>query len=243
MLLFRNPSKLEVVSDTDGMLCNFYRSTQKAPVTVREYGTYPMFHQELSARRAWLRKWSSDNAARLSEDELFYDPQAAGYWWWCLRLWIGGGGNLLNKGDQVPNISFDLVPLDLQLIRRRLQNVQIINRDWTACVARVEHHTKWREQDVAFVVDPPYRLVGQDGTKRSTLYSLESDRPAIDSYNWCVANGDKYRIVYFCAEGDFPVPDGWDFTSRAFKSSRNDDLEVAMYSPRCLARSSQMRMI
>ena len=85
------PARREVVCDTDGLICNFWRALTAEPTAVARHADYPSIHQDLTARHKWLREWSSENAARLSEDPGYYDVKAAGWWVWGISLWIGGG--------------------------------------------------------------------------------------------------------------------------------------------------------
>ena len=82
----------EIICDTDGGLCNFWRATEFAdPEEVAYWADYPTIHQDLTARHRWLRDWFAEHSSRLSEDPEFYDAKAAGWWVWGISLWIGGG--------------------------------------------------------------------------------------------------------------------------------------------------------
>ena len=82
----------EIICDTDGGLCNFWRATAFAdPEEVAYWVDWPTIHQDLTARHRWLRGWLAEHSSRLSEDPEFYDAKAAGWWVWGISLWIGGG--------------------------------------------------------------------------------------------------------------------------------------------------------
>ena len=85
------PAEREIVSDTDGYICNFWRAVQASPRTVARWADWPTIHQDLTARHCWLLDWGERNSGRLSEDPEWYDAKAAGWWVWGLSLWIGGG--------------------------------------------------------------------------------------------------------------------------------------------------------
>ena len=93
----------EIVSDTDGGICNFWRAVTADPAAVASYAEYPTIHHDLTARHRWLRQWVFDNSERLSEDPEFYDAKAAGWWVWGISLWIGGGWCQL-ESDRAPII-------------------------------------------------------------------------------------------------------------------------------------------
>lgn len=82
----------EIVTDTNGGLCNAWRALAYGDIeAVAYWADYPTIHQDLTARHAWLKQWTADHAHRLSEDPMFFDEQAAGWWLWGISLWIGGG--------------------------------------------------------------------------------------------------------------------------------------------------------
>ena len=96
--------KREVVADTDGGLCNFWRAVTADPEGVAYWADWPTIHQDLTARHGWLRHWVTDHAHRLSADPDFYDAKAAGWWVWGMALWIGGGWCQPNAGDKRPHV-------------------------------------------------------------------------------------------------------------------------------------------
>lgn len=80
----------EVVCDTDGHICNFFRALQFDSDACAYWADYPTIHQDLTARHRWLIQWRRDNAERLSLDPEFFDVKAAGWWVWGISSWIGG---------------------------------------------------------------------------------------------------------------------------------------------------------
>ena len=91
VLLASAPHRREIVCDTDGHICNFWRALQHDPKGVARHADYPTFHQDLRARHLWLRRWGQDNAERVASDAEFFDVRAAGWWVWGISSWIGGG--------------------------------------------------------------------------------------------------------------------------------------------------------
>lgn len=80
----------EIVCDLDGGICNWWRAVTAEPEAVAEWADYPTIHQDLTARHRWLYRWFEEHRDRLTEDPLFYDAQAAGWWVWGISIWIGG---------------------------------------------------------------------------------------------------------------------------------------------------------
>ena len=81
----------EVICDTNGHVCNFWRALVHAPDEVAHHADYPTFHHDLTARHRWLVKWGRENLQHLIDDADWYDPKAAGWWCWGMSSWIGGG--------------------------------------------------------------------------------------------------------------------------------------------------------
>ena len=91
VLLASQPHKREVVCDTDGGICNFWRALQADPDAVAHWADWPTIHDDLTARHRYLVKWVQEHGERLREDPEYYDARAAGWWVWGISLWIGGG--------------------------------------------------------------------------------------------------------------------------------------------------------
>ena len=63
-----------------------------------------------------------------------------------------------------------------------------------------------------------------------------SDKVALDSYEWAVENGEKYRIAYCCHSGDFDVPSDWSCHIEGIrgKKQNKDKMDMVMFSQRCV---------
>ena len=104
VLLHRDtPCETEVVSDTDGYICNAWRSLQRDPDATAFHADYPTIHHDLTARQHTLIKWHFENSQRLSTDADFYDPQIAGWWIWGTSNWIGANYAAIRPGVPVDN--------------------------------------------------------------------------------------------------------------------------------------------
>ena len=95
----------EIVCDTNGFICNFWRAIAADPHAVAAHADYPTIHQDLTARHGWLMRWGAEHAEHLSEDAEWYDARAAGWWAWGMSNWIGGGFCSGTAGDQIPNVN------------------------------------------------------------------------------------------------------------------------------------------
>ena len=110
VLLASEPHDREIVCDTSGHICNFWRALRGAPDEVAYWADYPTYHQDLTARHDWLIRWAREHAARLSEDPDYCDAKAAGWWVWGISLWIGGGWCADgDPSDKRPHVNSDTV--------------------------------------------------------------------------------------------------------------------------------------
>ena len=102
----RQPVAREIVCDTDGLLCNFWRGLRADPEAVAYWAAWPTIHQDLTARHTWLRDWRAEHGGEVERDPDFYDVKVAGWWVWGLSNWIGGGwcgGSAPDKRPMVIN--------------------------------------------------------------------------------------------------------------------------------------------
>ena len=103
-LLWREePCPREIVCDTDGYICNFWRAVTADPESVAHHADWPTIHQDLTARHAWLRAWGDKHREKLSEDAEWFDAKAAGWWVWGISIWIGGGW-CSSSSNRMPNV-------------------------------------------------------------------------------------------------------------------------------------------
>ena len=104
VLLHRDtPCETEVVSDTDGYICNAWRSLQRDPDATAFHADYPTIHHDLTARQHTLIKWHFENSTRLSTDPDYFDPQIAGWWIWGTSNWIGSNYAGIRGDNPVDN--------------------------------------------------------------------------------------------------------------------------------------------
>ena len=94
VLLSREPARREVVCDTSSLLVNAWRSMAWDPLAMAYWADWPTFHDDLIARRRWLGKWVSENAARVQEDADYCDPKAGAWWMWAMSHSIRGNADM-----------------------------------------------------------------------------------------------------------------------------------------------------
>ena len=240
----------EVVCDLDGLVVNFWRSVIQSPEMVAHWATFPPVHHELMARRKIIREWIPENEQKLTEDPLYYDARIAGYWAWCLSAWIGTQTSMLATGDSRPISTLQgcLAPGAvarqggiqnwIKRLADRLAHVQVLRRDWRSAVTPAQlcpHKNSGGRTGV--YLDPPYKLTQRVDHELYRHDVGEGNDVARESYEWAVANGEKYMVAYSCLEGDFELPPGWwAHTWNSFggnSPNRPRVNEIVMFSPRC----------
>lgn len=78
-----DPSRhVETVVDKDAHLANVWRALQAAPDEVARYCDWPVNHADLIARRRALIAAGEQLAAKIMNDDTYYDAKLAGYWIW-----------------------------------------------------------------------------------------------------------------------------------------------------------------
>ena len=258
VLLQRQPAQQEVVCDTDGAICNFWRSVAQDPELVAYWADWPTVQDDLTARHLYLRQWKLDHADRLRHDPDYCDPKMAGWWVWGLsnhvgRSWCTNHSDATPQIiDHVPNmgggqgVSFQKKSLwrvgrhghmkgIMWSLANRLARVIVLNRPWTSAVTRPAlcAYDSMAGKRIAILMDPPYRTT----SRAQQLYEADTtDDPAVESYRWSVENGERFRIAYCCSPDDFPVPPGWSATDpvkfNGFASERTGrGSEFVMFSP------------
>ena len=242
-----HPAKLEVVCDTDALLCNFWRAMRNDPEALAAQANYPSIQQDLTARHKWLIAWRKDHADKLSEDPDYYDVKAAAWWVWGMSISIGNNWQrdardrmpkIISRGQGVSRIK---QPLDdwFANLAQRLSRVIVLNKGWESSVTPValedtpDSSPKTRR---AVFMDPPYL---RDNRETGIYGDDDSDQAARDAWDWAVRHGSRYRIAYACVDGDFDLPPDWTKITRRFDGYRNsgqnktEKYDCVMFSPAC----------
>ena len=94
---------LEVVSDANGFIANFWRAIKCQPMAAAAWADYPVSHVDLGARHAWLLGQADRLGAELQDPDWPGDPKVAGWWVWGQCCWIGSGW--CQPGGQVPQVN------------------------------------------------------------------------------------------------------------------------------------------
>ena len=251
----QGPRRREIVCDTDGGICNFWRAIKKDPEGVAYYANYPTIHHDLTARHKWLAYWIKNKSSQLSEDPEYCDIQVAGWWVWGISIWIGSGwcseGKLPNTRPHIPKslggqgvnrqrvTNRELISW-FQEICQRLETVIVLNQSWEKGLtpALLIQTMPKKRAEVSIFMDPPYSTKKRGDTLYKSDQQGSSDSIAIQSFRWALDHGNQYRIVYCCHEGDFEIPDDWSKITRGFKGigkqNRRSNKDLIAFSPACL---------
>lgn len=187
----------ETICDSDGFICNVWRSLQFSPDETARWCDWPVNHADLSARKKALIKNESRLLENLASDDKWHDPAMAGYWVWAASCWIGSG---LTRIGQIPHVGSAGMgvkdPYNTNIyawfreLSERLRHVRVVSGDWTRVCGG-----NWQDNMgiVGIYFDPPYGVEDRD----TTIYHHDSTDVANDVRTWCIERGkiETYRIV------------------------------------------------
>ena len=241
LLAAPRPASLEVVSDTNGFIANFWRAVKHQPGAVAEWADYPVSHVDLGARHGWLVRQREQLAASLADPDWPGDAKVAGWWLWGQCAWIGSGwcegggrsGKVPHVGDAGRGVhlwtsSGRVAWRWLHELAGRLERVRVLHGDWSRCL---NHH--YGGPNTAVFLDPPY-------AGHESAYG-PGGAAAADVAAWAREHA-HLRIALCGHRGDYNMP-GWDVQewSRGrltYGSDKTTDMECVWYSPACLAPAS-----
>lgn len=233
-----NPLKhLETINDADGHIANVWRSMKHSPKETAEYAINPVNHADLSARRRFIIQGESNLLQNLIADPYYHDPEMAGFYIYCMSIWIGSGlttppknegrigkrPHLANNGrgvmkiGQRPHLSrtgmgicgitVDSVEDWFQALSDRLRRVRVTCGDW-----KIICNGKWQDfkKPVGIFFDPPY---GKKANRTKDLYGTDSLSVMDEVIDWSIERGKNknYRIVIasYIEEGEELLNNGW----------------------------------
>ena len=82
---------VETVNDSDGQICNVWRSLQTDPDAVAKRCDWPVNHADLMCRKRVLNEQNGALLEKLCADDSYFDAKLAGYYIWAASCWIGHG--------------------------------------------------------------------------------------------------------------------------------------------------------
>ena len=250
----------EIIVDADAMVSNFWRSVRYAPDVVVREARQPAIQVDLIAKKRFCYDWAQANKERLCQDPKFYDAEAAGWWAWGMNNSIGnfcidrGADSGIGGRPQTVLVGMNAITMSDEEARQlvmsvsdRLRYVKLLAGDWTSGVTQplLTESCRITDDSVAVFLDPPYKTDNQFNNGRGNLYSSDvagkSDDVATESYEWAVANGEKYKVAYCCATGDFPCPAGWSEIRSRFRKEQVDGYyDVIYFSPTCIQPAQRL---
>ena len=157
LLLSKQPARLEIYNDIDSNLYNLFR-------VIRDDKLFPIFLHKvkwtLYSREEWRR-------ARKSYRYANNPVEKAVRFFIVVRQSFAKTGNSwsYNLTVKSPSLSYFSIIDELEVIHKRLRNVQIENLDWKECMR------KYNNESVFLYGDPPY--VKEARRLKSGVYSHE----------------------------------------------------------------------
>ena len=134
-------------------------------------------------------------------------------------------------------------------LQGRLKAVVVLNRDWRSALTPtlLQQTPSSPKSPVGVLLDPPYLTDSRERRLYSSDLAGSSDQAARQCYDWALQHGDRFRIAYCCHAGDFDVPPGWDVLETSFTGIRREDRrhrrDLVMFSPACLSKVEQIRLL
>lgn len=214
-----SPASLEVVSDVNRYIANFWRCVKYQPEAAAREADYPVSHIDLDARHRWLTQPDRTALldAQLADPEWPGDARIAGWWVWGQCAWIGSGWcerpskipHVTNAGQgvqsQIPHVTDAgqggaFIAEWFARLAARLERVRIMHGDWSRCL-NVHYGDKGARSAIFF--DPPYLAF-------ENLYAREGQAPvAVEVARWS-ASRPHMRIAVCGHVGDYDgILDGW----------------------------------
>lgn len=171
---------------------------------------------------------------------------------------IGGRGVQVQVSNKRPHVHVHASGMGVQLtaknndllgwfasLQKRLERVYVLNRNWDSGLSPtvLGDVISKRDKSIGIFMDPPYLTTARSKLYHSDVDEDDPDRAAVESYEWSVKNGERYKIAYACHEGDFDVPDGWTAETMSFRGIRSKRKQTAqqdmvMFSPLCESSNS-----
>jgi DNA adenine methylase len=248
------PGKVETVNDYSGLVSNFWRAVQAAPLEVARFADNPVHEIDLHAWHSLLVDAADGLRASCLADPRFFDAELAGRWAWGASAWIGsgwcdpsalshsklphlsGGGEVgVGYGRGVHARHGRLVPGELEkwmkALSKRMRLVRVVCGDF----ARVLTPAVTTAHGVTGVfLDPTYaRRTAADPAgkirqlRAPKIYEVEDDTGGPRARAWAIENGDDpmLRIALCGYEGEHAMPEGW--TEYAWRTAGGYGLQAA----------------
>ncbi len=249
---------LETVCDSNGYICNVWRSIKFSPEETAKWADNPINHADLISRKKTLIKNEERLLENLTNDDMWHDPKLAGYWVWASSCsiadplanvnqipFIGHFGRGLNGiENREPNKIYKW----FDALSNRLRYVRVVCGDWSRICGG-----DWQDWvgDAGIFMDPPYGI-----DDRVKVYANDSISIAHEVRQWCLERGDKksYRIVLTGYDEHKELfENGW--TAQSWKTrggygntgngrgKENSKREMIYFSPHCIKQTGLFGLI
>lgn len=175
------PGAIEIVSDLDGLLTNFWRAIQHDPAEVLARSAGPVIEAEVESQHAAILEMRPTLERKMVDDVSFYDPQVAAWWWRGISSWLGSGFGV-KAARQRPHIDrtlkglFSVGMTDERVaeVAARLAGVMVLSGDWKEAWKRGMTDSvinRFGPEKFGAFLDPPYT---KDSGRISGLYAEDA---------------------------------------------------------------------
>jgi DNA adenine methylase len=217
-----HPPRHELINDSDGFICNFWRAVKAEPEIVAELVDDPVNEIDMEARHRFLccMPDKEDFLSRMRYEPEYYDVKRAAWWVWGLSAWLGKGwceGQYypndrsksvgcgiregaskrphLNYAEGVNRGSIDDMLGYIKRLSIRMRYVNVCCGDWS----RVCTDSILRLYGVQGVMlDPPYSLAAN---RMNAIYRTDDTNVANLAREWCKQHCD-IRIALCGLDGE-----------------------------------------
>jgi hypothetical protein len=257
------PASLEVVSDANGFIANFWRAVKCQPSKVAEWADYPVSHIDLGARHRWLMAQIDRLSSDMQDADWPGDAKCAGWWLWGQCAWIGSGwcdwyrdNTLAAERDPIPHISnaggginaIGKIPHISDAGRGLLTSGGRAAWGWLhKLAARLERvrvlHGDWsRCLNTKFGTEAGGTCaVFLDPPYKAYEAIYGGARPVAEECEEWARLNQRLRIALCGHVGDYDLPgwDAWQWSrgSPTFGSTKTKHWECIWFSPACLPRA------
>lgn len=244
LLACPHPAPREYVTDTDGLVSNFWRSVQADPGAVAANMRQVVTHFDVIAWRRYLLTQADGLGQRLLADIRYRDVELAGRWAWVVSSSIDWCTTSATRPAW--RYAGCLGQADAEewcaALAARLMRVMVHACPWSDLVGPSMLGYQ-PDRVLGVFLDPPY----SNGARVPGLYRHDDGDVTRDVALWCRSHG-HLRVALAGLEGEYDLP-GWDCVAwKRPRGMESDDslrsTERLWFSPACLpARNSGQQQL
>lgn len=239
------PATMELINDLDCYVANFGRAIKRDPEGVEYYAREPIIEVDLWAKNLWLANNRANYQEILTQDPEFFDSKVAGWWVYCMCLWVGDGVGISRSQQRFSFIPMGMLsrtqgnPQKSVVLAERIKNTKVLCGDWQRALTKGNYYNFL---PCGIFLDPPY------DTKLCSKIYANNDPISPIVRNWAIENGANLDLRICLAgykeEHDQFIPANWErvhwkanggFGNQGKgRAKKNKEKETLWFSPGCL---------